>query len=191
MQFMRLKLYCTEFGIRDVVMPRIPTIILLTLGMIACAVPQQPQASQTARRAPAVEASYSYSSELTYRTVTLKNGKLRYTYNAKNSRLKPGQLVVGQHPHYVQADLVTVEAQIPAAELETLASLIRSSGFLRLKPVYQDKQTRYYSITLGAALGSQRRTVEYRNGPAPKAFNTVMDSISKLVVSHFPKAPAP
>jgi hypothetical protein len=142
--------------------------------------------------APEVEASYGYSAEMTYRKIAVKGGKLRYTYNAKNSKVKPGEHVTAQQPHYIPSDLVTKEAALSTAELGALAKQIRTSGFLKLKSVYDDRPGyRAYPVSVFGGVDGKRHTVSVMHGPAPKPSRDLADALKKLVRKHLPSAPKP
>lgn len=157
-----------------------------------CDTPKVSPIGHQAAAAPFVEASYGYSAEMVYRHIEVKGGKLSYTYNAKNSKVKPGQLIVRQEPNYTEADKVTKVAPLTPAELSALEKQIRTSGFLKLKPVYDDRprQRAYPTGVMGAVKG-KRVAVTVRHGTDPPAFRDLATVLIKLVHKHFPAAPAP
>jgi hypothetical protein len=162
------------------------TLACASITCLACGAEQPHPAAQQAQVArlgtPKVSASYGTSAETRYAHIEVKNGKLRYTYNKRNSLLKPGQMIIGQHPHYTKADMVTEEAALSAAELKDLADLIRSSGFVKLKDKYDDKPGyRSYPETVTASLNGNRKQVVLYHGKPPKAFTDVGGRLFALV----------
>jgi hypothetical protein len=176
-------LYTTPAG-RRAGMRRVYLITFFVISSAALGYTQQaPRARQDGQTGPPkVSASYGTSSEGSYLHIEVKNGKLRYTYNKQNSLDKPGERNMAQQPHYTQADLVTEEAALSPAELKSLAGLIRRSGFMRLKKVYDNRHGyRYYPDVLSAGLGNQVTQVEWRHGPRPKAFDELHNRLLTLV----------
>jgi hypothetical protein len=97
-----------------------------------------------------------------------------------------------QEPYYTQADLVNKEATMPTSELNALAKQIRTSGFLKLKSVYDDEPGyRFYAVTVSGGVDGKQKRVELRHGSAPKAFGDLVHTLQKLAMKHFPTAKKP
>jgi hypothetical protein len=173
------------------------TRLTLTIAIVACiaamlALLAQTKGSRSTSSLPAVEASYGYSNEMTYRSIVVKRGKLRYTYNARNSLRDPKRIIIAQRPHYTKNDMVTVEASLSSDELLSLANMIRGSGFLKLKPVYDERPGyRFYPVDVSASVGGKVQSVQVRNGAAPGTFKQVANALTVLTRKRFPLAPAP
>ena len=136
-------------------------------------------------QAPALLVRLNYTDEGTYRDIVLVGANLNYTYNVRNSRDKPGQILMIQAPHWTKGDLVTEHTELPPAEVADMARTIRRMGFLRLKPVYGDRMGRAYGTLLQAGFGSHWNKVLYlsgpRGGPPPKAFSAVQAKLIQIV----------
>lgn len=131
-----------------------------------------------------VTASLTYSSEDSYVKVVIRDRRLSFTYNARNSMDRPGKRNMAQRPHYTNKDLATERADLTQADVDAFAKVVRSSGFMKLANS-RPPQTRYYPTSLAITLGSTSHTVVHCVGKPPKAFAAVQAEIERLVRSHF------
>lgn len=130
-------------------------------------------------------AYYYHTTEATYEEVSIKNGKLTYTY-FKDEKGDCSQWVQ-QKPCWTMNDLKTKEIDLTKPDVDSLAQKIEKYGFGKLDTVIGNtaETDRYYTFDLSFKISSINKKVLFKSLPGgvtmPDAFRKSRDELMKVV----------
>jgi hypothetical protein len=135
------------------------------------------------------EAYYYHTTESTYEEVTIKEGKLSYTY-FKDEKGDCSQWVQ-QKPCWTMDNLKTKVVDLTKSDVDSLAQKIEKYGFGKLDTVVGNpaESERYYTFNLSFKTSSIDNAVLFKSVPGgvtmPDAFRKSRDELMKLIRKKF------